>query len=202
MPIEIEGNIVNMEVDTGSGVAMAPLQFYENYLKHILLLPGDKSFKTFTGQMVKASGKVFMLMFSYGNYKGKLRLYTVNCTGYCLLGREWLREIPFNWKALFSQKYSPKPDRALKVSAVLFEEGLRKISGAKAKIVLRDEAQPIMLKPHRVPYALKAQVEAELDRLEKSGVLTLVSHSEWGTGIVAVPKKDGSGGSVEIIKIP
>lgn len=58
MPIEIEGNIVNMEVDTGSGVAMAPLQFYENYLKHILLLPGDKSFKTFTGQMVKASGTV------------------------------------------------------------------------------------------------------------------------------------------------
>lgn len=60
VPIEIEGTVVNMEVDTGSGVSMVPLQFYERHLKHIPLLTGDKSLKSFTGQTVKASGKVYV----------------------------------------------------------------------------------------------------------------------------------------------
>ncbi|PIK55509.1 hypothetical protein BSL78_07590 [Apostichopus japonicus] len=197
VPVEIEGNIVNMEIDTGSGVSMIPISYYEKYLKHIPLLPGDKQFTSFTGQSVNPSGKVYVNV-KYGNYDGKLRLYVVDCTEFYLLGREWLSMIPLDWKSLFRPI---KPDRVLKVSDLeqvidkhreLFDDSLGKLSEAKAKIVLREEAQPVMRKPHRVPYALKAQVEAELVRLQKNGVLTPVSHSEWGTSIVAVPKKDGS----------
>lgn len=44
----------------------------------------------------------------------------------------------------------------------------------------------------QVPYALKAKVEAEIDRLVKEGVLEPVQFSEWATPVVPVLKKDGS----------
>ena len=36
---------------------------------------------------------------------------------------------------------------------------------------MKDGATPIYIKPHRVPYALKEEVEKELDKLEKNGVI-------------------------------
>ena len=43
-----------------------------------------------------------------------------------------------------------------------------------------------------MPYSLRPAVEAELDRLEKEGVVTKVSHNAWAAPIVVVPKADGS----------
>ena len=45
--------------------------------------------------------------------------------------------------------------------------------------------------PRSVPYAAKEAIENELDRLETSGILKKVSHSDWAAPIVVVPKKDG-----------
>ena len=43
-----------------------------------------------------------------------------------------------------------------------------------------------------MPYALRSKVEAELDRLEKEGVIEPVQFSDWAAPIVPVVKKDGS----------
>ena len=43
-----------------------------------------------------------------------------------------------------------------------------------------------------MPYSLKPKVEAELDYLERSGVTTKVTHSEWATPIVPVVKRNNS----------
>ncbi|KAJ8023301.1 hypothetical protein HOLleu_35679 [Holothuria leucospilota] len=117
--------------------------------------------KSFTGQTVKASGKLYVDV-CYGNYEGKLKLYVIDCTEYYLLGREWIGVIPLGWKSLINQR--PKPEKVLMVSELeqvinkhseLFEKGLGRLTDAKAKIVLREEAQPVMRKPVKVPYALK-----------------------------------------------
>ena len=42
-----------------------------------------------------------------------------------------------------------------------------------------------------IPYALRNAIEDELDRLEREGILEKVTHSEWATPVVAVPKPDG-----------
>ena len=47
-------------------------------------------------------------------------------------------------------------------------------------------------KPYRVPYALCPKVELELGKLEKAGVITPVTSSDWATGVVVVPKKNGA----------
>ena len=48
------------------------------------------------------------------------------------------------------------------------------------------------MKARPVPYALKAKVEKELDRLQSEGIISPVEFIEWAAPIVAVVKQDGS----------
>ena len=45
------------------------------------------------------------------------------------------------------------------------------IKGLKAHITMQGNANPIIVKARRVPYALKEQVGKELEKLEKYGVI-------------------------------
>ena len=38
---------------------------------------------------------------------------------------------------------------------------------------------------------MRGAINEELDRLEQQGILEKVTHSEWATPVVAVPKSDG-----------
>ena len=60
----------------------------------------------------------------------------------------------------------------------------------KARLVLKEGAQPVFCRPRSVPFAIKEQVERELERLEKTGVICPVNYSEWATPIVPIPKPD------------
>jgi len=57
---------------------------------------------------------------------------------------------------------------------------------------LTSESKPVFHKPHRVPYALREPVEAELRKLEENGVIKKVERSEWASPIVVVLKADQS----------
>ncbi len=48
----------------------------------------------------------------------------------------------------------------------VFDKGLGTIKGFKADIKLQDGAKPVFCKARPVPYALRQNVEEELDRLE------------------------------------
>ena len=61
----------------------------------------------------------------------------------------------------------------------------------QAKLQVKENAKPKFCRPRPVPYAIKDNIEHELDRLESAGILTKVSYSQWASPIVAVPKKDG-----------
>ncbi|XP_072178233.1 uncharacterized protein [Diadema setosum] len=201
-PIEIEGKLTQMEVDTGSSVSIIPLSYYEKHLSHLKMDQTEKSFVSFTGETVEPVGKV-QVQVRYGTYQGRLALYVLECTEYMLLGREWLGVIPLDWKSLVQTSLGTSTldqkvnvhrlsDQVVQKHEKLFDGQLGKLSHAKASIRVKDDATPVRTKPYKVPYALKAGVEQELDRLEKCGVLTPIEHSEWSTGIVPVPKKDGT----------
>ena len=48
------------------------------------------------------------------------------------------------------------------------------------------------MKARGVPIAMKEAVEAEIDWLEKDGILKSVLYSEWARSIAIVPKSDGT----------
>ena len=66
------------------------------------------------------------------------------------------------------------------------------LKGTTAKIYVDPEATPKFMKARPVPYALKAKVELELDRLQRENTISPVDFSEWAAPIVPVVKQDGS----------
>ena len=74
--------------------------------------------------------------------------------------------------------------------AAVFQEGLGKLKGYKAKITLDQKAIPRFCKARPVPYALKAKVEDELDRLTAEGIIEPRQFADWAAPIVPVLKGD------------
>ena len=58
------------------------------------------------------------------------------------------------------------------------------MKGLEAHIIMSGDAQPTCEKVCRVPYALKEQVENELDKLEKHGVIKKTNRSCWASATV------------------
>ena len=79
----------------------------------------------------------------------------------------------------------------LSTHSELFKPGLGCCTTTTAKLILKDDAQPKYCKPHKLPFALKPIVGAELDHLEIEGVLEKVNHADWATPIAVVIKPSG-----------
>ena len=70
-----------------------------------------------------------------------------------------------------------------------FSGGLGKCSKLKAKLKVKDGAQPVFKKKRNVPFAALEQINKELHRLEQAGILSKINFSEWAAPTVHVKKK-------------
>ena len=75
--------------------------------------------------------------------------------------------------------------------SAVFKEDLGPMQKFTANLHLQPEGRPRFRKARPVPFALKSALESELDRLENMGILEKVTHSQWASPVVAVPKADG-----------
>ena len=67
-------------------------------------------------------------------------------------------------------------------------EGLGTLRRHRYSITLRDDVEPVRCPPRRIPY----KVKAELDRMEKFGVITRVDQpTDWVSAMTVVNKPDG-----------
>ena len=117
----------------------------------------------------------------------------IACDDPTLLGKNWLTKIRFNWNKLVHKV--EVEDSALDVilrrlPGVLKELGL--VKGYSAKIHVDSNTPPIFYKARPVAYALREKVDAELDRLQRQGIIELVEFSQWATPIVPVVKSNGA----------
>ena len=65
------------------------------------------------------------------------------------------------------------------------------LKGVKAKITLQENVTPKFMKARSVPYALRANVEEDIDRLVQENILKKVDHSQWAAPIAPVLKSNG-----------
>ena len=97
----------------------------------------------------------------------------------CLLGRNLLQDISLHWSAIFNLTTMDKELNAiLEAHSTVFQEGLGKVAGVKAKIYIDSSVRPRFFKGRPVAYALRVKIETELDRLVKEGTLEPVEFSE------------------------
>lgn len=192
----VEDINLSMEVDTGSAISCISDDCYRNNFNHCELKSTRLILKYYTGEIVKPLGKISVDV-KFQNKCAKLDLYVVNKGKTNLIGRQWLHELGINFS--FTNCHSVKAEsmsfnleefssRYCKV----FEDGLGKFTGGTVGFRLREGARPVFLRARPLAYALREPVERALDQLERDGVITPVSCSDWATPIVPVMKKDGT----------
>ena len=68
----------------------------------------------------------------------------------------------------------------------VFSEGLGLLKGIKASLTVDPDATPTFLKARPEPYALKQNIKAGLDDLEKQGNIKPAATSRWAAPIVPI----------------
>ena len=126
-------------------------------------------------------------------------------SGVNLLGRNWMALMRLDWENIFEQLQEHNPYKE-KVNCVniqkkletvtnkypnVFSEKLGTRKGALAKINVIPNSKLKFMKARTVPFAMKAAVELEIERMENEGILKSLPFSEWASPIIIVPKRDG-----------
>ena len=88
-----------------------------------------------------------------------------------LLGGNWLEKLNLDRSTIFKVSHVPAVEDILAKYEALFEKWYGHIKLYKASIQVREGAQPLFLKARPVPYALKENVEQELQRLGDEGII-------------------------------
>ena len=183
-----------MEVCTGASVSLMSQTTQQQLFPEQTLEKPAVRLTTYIAESISVVGKREVQV-KYRSYSGTHTLYVVQGEGPTLLGRDWLQHIQLDWKSLGVAHVARKPatlSEVLSVHEEVFAGGLGLMNQFEAKLMVKPGASPRFCRARPVPFALKEPIERELDRLEDSGVLEKVSHSDWAAPIVAVPKSDGT----------
>ena len=193
--VQINRKDLSMEIDSGATFSIISNSTYKTLWPGTSgpkLRPANVPLKTYTRETIKVLGSLSVNVAHNGQLKS-LPLLVVAGNGPSLLGRDWLSQLQLDWHKVNHVHSADSPCKnILDRHSNVFKDELGQVQGATAKFHVNSDCQPKFCKARPVPYALRAKVEAELDRLEKEGILEPVEFSDWAAPIVPVVKRDGS----------
>ena len=187
--VTLDGAPISMEVDTGSARSIISESTYQKLWpsgKGPVLRSSKVVLRTYTGEKVRPKGSVNVEVVQ-GGKKSCLPLVVAPGDGPALVGRDWLPHIDVPWPYSAVNKVATEEE-----FSHLFKDELGALMGVEVSLNVQAGCQPRFFKPRSLPYAMRAKVEAELDRLVAAGVLSPIKSSKWATPIVPVLKKDNS----------
>ena len=185
--ILIDHTSLSMEVDTGASFSVVSKNTYEKFFSSRTLQRSTVKLKTYTGETLPVFGQITANV-QYRNQDLNLLLIIAGNDGPSLLGRNWIHLLRLDWSSVLYINNHSLPELLEEYSAV-FNEGLGTLKGFKAKLYVNQDA-PIFCKARPVPYAIRTQVETELQKLQQLGIIDPIPFSEWAAPIVPVLKAD------------
>ncbi|XP_055918925.1 uncharacterized protein K02A2.6-like [Eupeodes corollae] len=198
LPVKIDGCQINMELDTGSAVTIIPQCVMSELFATKKLMSSNLKVKGYGGEEIKVYGKIECECEYQGKNK-KLEVYITEPGRSALLGRDFATEFGL----ILSLRNSIEVHKVTKSIeskigeletkfANVFDNKMGKFKHEKINLKMKNETvSPVFIKPRNLPYALKENVEKEIDRLTAEGILTPVEYNKWGTPLVPVIKSDG-----------
>ena len=189
--VSMAGKVVVLEIDTGASVSLISERergMIKDSAPQLKLYTNNVScLRTYAGDPIKPLGKI-RLNVCHNNQQHNLFVLVVPGVGPNLLGRDWLAVLKLDWARVFKVD----SDDLLRPYQEVFNEGLDALKGVPAKFYIDENIKLRYCKPRPVPLALRAKVEAELDRLKETGVIRPVEYSERAAPIVPVLKSTGA----------
>lgn len=190
--VKLNGVNTSMEIDTGASTTIIS----EKQFRSICDQVGDvalenfdlPNLRTYSGHVIKPIGRVNFHV-EDGTMSLQLSTLVTPGSGPNLLGRDWLSVMKLDWTSV--KHVNLINTEVSEQFSNLFRDGLGTLTGTKVKLHMDANATPRFFRPRTVPYAYREKVEAELDRLQKDGVIRPVEFSEWAAPIVPVLKSNG-----------
>ena len=96
-----------------------------------------------------------------------------------------------NWNQIATVHSTNCLQSTLDKRDTVFKNKLGQIWSHTATLQVQTDAVPKFFRARQVPFVIRDTVGSELDRLERDGILTKVTHNEWAAPIVTIPKPDG-----------
>ena len=190
-----------MELDTGAEITTLPSHVFEELFRDSQLCPTDKRLSQYDGSPLKILGEMPVTVEYRGQRMEDSVLVVDVESRYPLLGRDWMFKVRFDWNEIFYGQMEKGDEHAVHDMSLstlqnkyqeLFSEGLGEVRGMSAQVKLEPGAQPRFFKSRPVPFALRDQVNKELERQIRAGELIPVETSEWAAPLVIVRKPGGS----------
>ena len=92
VPVTIESQALEMELDTGADVSLISEETYNQRWKHIPLQESTTTLRSYSGDLIGVKGQMEVNV-TYGDQHRKLPLLVVKGKGPNLLGKDWLSRI-------------------------------------------------------------------------------------------------------------
>jgi len=186
-----------MELDTGASHSLLSEEHWRR-VGAPRLSSSDVILRSYGGQQLKVLGS-FTAQASVNGSADSASVLVVRAPNFpSLFGRDWLSKFRLDWTAVGRSLFPTAAVNSISLADVtekfpdLFSNELGHVKGVRAHIELRPGAVPKFWKPRPLAFALIPKVDADLDRLEKLGVIEPILRSDWAAPIVPALKPDTS----------
>ena len=189
---------IQMELDTGSYYNIMSKNQYEKTWPDKSERPKlqlfDSPLKTYGGSSLSIYGSIKVKALAVNNNCSAIaEIIVVNDEGPNLLGRSLIDSLRLSeLKINEINNINDSETKWVKEFPALFAPGLGCVKNQTFQIDINQDVPPKYCKARPIPYAMRDKVYTELDRLQKEGIITPVSHSLWAAPMVPVLKTDNS----------
>lgn len=200
MDVMINGRSIVMQLDTAADVTIITRRVWEDIgcppLNLVFKTPVDAQ-----NNELPICGSVYVQV----EFNGVIRSgdCLVSDTDACLFGIKWINLFglwdlaPSTYCRAISAEKPPGFDEVTTKESLKFEfadvfnTSLGCCSIGTAKLTLIPDAKPVFIRKREVPFLIKERVGEELDRLQQSGIISPIAHSDYAAPIVIVKKPNG-----------
>ena len=191
----IESKIVKMQVDCGASVNILP----RSKIGTKSITPGNITLEMWNKDKKKASGTAKLEVTNPSTQQRFLiKFVIVEEELTPLLSRkaaERMGLITVNYdkfKSVNALQIGPdQPKDAMTQFPNVFEDGIGTLPG-EVRLTLKNDAEPVICPPKRIPVEIKEQVRQELERLVEQGVLAPVDEpTDWVNQMTIATKQSG-----------
>lgn len=190
----IENINITFNLDTGASFSIISENVYNKFFKNKILNSTNCVFNLYNGNKLIPLGYIACKV-TYKKITNNLTFYVIkDAAGPPLLGRDFFNIFHLKIQNLNYLNFPSDLECLIRKFDKVFSPGIGTFTKGLISINLKNNVSvtPRFFRARPLPFAIKEKVEAELNRLEQTGVISRVNFSEWGTPIVPVLKKDGS----------